>query len=269
MSECLCLVDAACCDLQKMWGRDQGKWNALLHEQEEVSVRELAEKFAVSEMTIRRDFHLLEEQGIAQVHYGGATLQNRHQKVQDFAFRQDKLYRSKLCIARRAAAEIKEGDVLFLDASTTIALMLRFVSDRNLTVVTTSLAVMEAAYQNHRIKLYMAPGMYQELYGGPMDHATAEYVSRFHYDKAFFGASAVDAEFGASAAWEIEGVVKCCVSRNADRQYLLADHSKFGKKNLMKYGEIDAYEAIFTDEALDPQQRSAVQKNGGKLIFCS
>lgn len=241
----------------------------LLHEQEEVSVRELAEKFAVSEMTIRRDFHLLEEQGIAQVHYGGATLQNRHQKVQDFAFRQDKLYQSKLCIARRAAAEIREGDVLFLDASTTIALMLRFVANLNLTIVTTSLAVMEAAHQNRRIKLYMAPGMYQELYGGPMDHATAEYVSRFHYDKAFFGASAVDAAFGASAAWEIEGVVKRCVSRNADLQYLLADHSKFGKKNLMKYGEIDAYEAIFTDDALEPEQKSVVQKNGGKLIFCS
>ena len=66
--------------------RRREKITELLHEQEEVFVRDLAEKFAVSEMTIRRDLHLLEEQGIAQIHYGGATLQNRHQKVQDFAF---------------------------------------------------------------------------------------------------------------------------------------------------------------------------------------
>lgn len=249
--------------------RRREKITELLHEQEEVFVRDLAEKFAVSEMTIRRDLHLLEEQGIAQIHYGGATLQNRHQKVQDFAFRQDKLYQSKLCIARRAAAEIKEGDVLFLDASTTIALMLRFVADLNLTIITTSFAVMEAAYQNRKIKLYMAPGMYQELYGGPMDHATAEYVSRYHYDKAFFGASAVDAKFGASAAWEIEGVVKRCVSENTDHEFLLADHSKFGKKNLMKYGEISQYEATFTDDGLDEMQIRDVKKNGGKLMICS
>lgn len=107
-------------------------------------------------MTVRRDLHLLEEQGIAQVHYGGATLQNRHQKVQDFAFHQDKLYQSKLCIDRRAATEIKEGDVLLLDASTTIALMLRFVADLNLTIITTSFAVMEAAYQNRKINQYEA-----------------------------------------------------------------------------------------------------------------
>lgn len=36
----------------------------------------------------------------------------------------------------------------------------------------------------------------------------------------------------------------------------------------MKYGEIDAYEAIFTDEELDPDEKSAVCKNGGKLILC-
>lgn len=36
----------------------------------------------------------------------------------------------------------------------------------------------------------------------------------------------------------------------------------------MKYGEIDAYEAIFTDEELDPDEKSAMRKNGGKLILC-
>ncbi|MFR1539735.1 MAG: hypothetical protein ACLTQN_06305 [Blautia massiliensis (ex Durand et al. 2017)] len=55
-------------------------------------------------------------------------------------------------------------------------------------------------------------------------------MSRFHYDKAFFGASAVDASFGASATREIEAAVKRCVYANAEESYLLADHTKFGKK---------------------------------------
>ena len=55
-------------------------------------------------------------------------------------------------------------------------------------------------------------------------------ISRFYYDKAFFGASAVDASFGASATREIEAAVKRCVYANAEESYLLADHTKFGKK---------------------------------------
>ena len=56
-------------------------------------------------------------------------------------------------------------------------------------------------------------------------------ISRFHYDKAFFGASAVDASFGASATREIEAAVKRCVYANAEESYLLADIPSLAKKS--------------------------------------
>ena len=48
----------------------------------------------------------------------------------------------------------------------------------------------------------MAPGLYRSV-GGPLDYTTAEYLSRFHYSKAFFGSNRYDPIFGASAAEEI------------------------------------------------------------------
>lgn len=238
----------------------------ILNKDGQATVKALSERFGVSDMTIRRDFHVMEEQGFLNIHYGGASLKKLYPMGQSFSTRQEKLYRNKLDIARKAASYIKEGEVLFLDTSTTLLLMLRFLPDLNLTVVTNSFPVMEELYKNPKIQLHMAPGIYQEEYAGPLDYSTAEYVSRFHYDKAFFGASAVDASFGASATREIEAAVKRCVYANAEESYLLADHTKFGKKNLIKYNDVSDYRMIFTDDELVPEHRNQVIRQGGR--FC-
>lgn len=246
----------------------RGRIEEILRDKLHVTVKDMAAKFGVSEMTIRRDFHKMEEQGLVTVHYGGANLRNVDFAGMDFLSRQDRLYQNKLQIAKTAAGCVKEGEVLFLDTSTTILLMLRFLPDMNLTIVTNSLPVMEETYRNRKIRLYMAPGIYQEQYGGPLDYSTAGYVSRFHYDKAFFGASAVDINFGVSATQEIESAVKQCVWRNADERYLLVDHTKFGKRNLIKYNDVSEYDKIFTDEEIDFQIRQDIAKAGGNLNIC-
>ena len=56
----------------------------------------MAKRFGVSEMTIRRDFHGMEEQGLVTIHYGGASLRNTHSGFPSFSARQEKLYQNKL-----------------------------------------------------------------------------------------------------------------------------------------------------------------------------
>ena len=55
----------------------------------------MAKRFGVSEMTIRRDFHGMEEQGLVTIHYGGASLRNTHSGFPSFSARQEKLYQNK------------------------------------------------------------------------------------------------------------------------------------------------------------------------------
>lgn len=240
----------------------------LLQEKEEVSVKALSKDFCVSEMTIRRDLHLLEAQGLAVVHYGGASLCNYRPMFQDFSNRQEKLYKNKLAIARTAATKIERHDTLFLDASTTILLMLRFLPGYRLTVITNSLPVVEQLYRNTNVSLHIAPGCYQTQYGGPLDYSTADYVGKFHYDKAFFGTSAIDAAFGVSATREMEGAVKSRVYACADNCYLLTDHTKFGKKNPIKYNDVRDFRCIYADSELDVRQRELIARHDGRLIIC-
>lgn len=56
----------------------------------------MVKRFGVSEMTIRRDFHGMEEQGLVTIHYGGASLRNTHSGFPSFSARQEKLYQNKL-----------------------------------------------------------------------------------------------------------------------------------------------------------------------------
>lgn len=239
-----------------------------LKELKQISVKELSSGFGVSDMTIRRDLHRLEEQGLVTVHYGGASIRSSTRDFPSFTERQDKLYHHKLAIARTAASFLKSGDVVFLDTSTTILLMLRYLPELPLTIVTNSLPVMEQTFPLPHVTLYIAPGCYKEQYGRPLDSSTAEYLRRFHYDKAFFGASAVDAAFGASATREIEAAVKRIVSANAEENYLLCDHTKFGKKNLIHYNDVCDYRLIFTDPELDFDTQARTAQNGGKLYLC-
>lgn len=179
-----------------------------LREHGEVTVKILSEQFGVSEMTIRRDLHLLEEQGYATIHYGGAALLDRQNiGCQSFSLRKGKESENKRKIARRAASFIKEGDVLFMDTSTTVLEILTYMPAFRVKIITNSVPVMETVYRDENIDLYMAPGLYRSV-GGPLDYTTAEYLSRFHYSKAFFGSNSYDPIFGASAAEEIEAAVK-------------------------------------------------------------
>ena len=74
-----------------------------LREHGEVIVKILSEQFGVSEMTIRRDLHLLEEQGYATIHYGGASLLDRQNiGCQSFSLRKGKELENKRKIIKKS-----------------------------------------------------------------------------------------------------------------------------------------------------------------------
>lgn len=111
-------------------------------------------------------------------------------------------------IARTAAGLIQNHDTVYLDTSSTILFMLPYLVDLTFTVVTNSLPAMSQLYAHPNIHLAMAPGSYDPQYGKSADYSTIDYLRRYHYNKAFFGASAVDSAFGASATREIKSAIK-------------------------------------------------------------
>ena len=112
---------------------------SLLAAQGSVRVNELAQRFDVTEETIRRDLDKLEGEGRLVRSHGGAVaaLENESPHWQrEFGHAAE-----KEAVARAASYLVESGDILILDASSTSWFLARRLPDVPLTVITNSLQI--------------------------------------------------------------------------------------------------------------------------------
>ena len=103
---------------------------ALMKENPAVRVDELAEKFQVSLITIRRDLQYLEDKNLLVRFYGGAVSAKTEQKEDE----EVSMYRR--LIAEYAATLVESGDSLFINSSRNALQILKYIKCDNVTVIT-------------------------------------------------------------------------------------------------------------------------------------
>jgi DeoR/GlpR family transcriptional regulator of sugar metabolism len=91
----------------------------LLEETGALNVSELADRFSVSVVTIRKDLDDLESEDLLQRTFGGAVFSHRSRFNRSFLERAQQHRREKCAIAAAAHSYIKDGDTIMLDAGTT------------------------------------------------------------------------------------------------------------------------------------------------------
>ena len=84
-----------------------------------ISTTDLAETFAVSDMTVRRDTRVLSKLGLVRVVHGGVSAIHGQGQNADFAARVREDSDAKLRVARACVSMIGERDAIILDAGTT------------------------------------------------------------------------------------------------------------------------------------------------------
>jgi DeoR/GlpR family transcriptional regulator of sugar metabolism len=218
---------------------------------DEVSIDELASRFGVSGMTIRRDLELLESRGDAVRTYGGAALARRLTLEFSFRQRQNRNSDQKRRIAVRAAEHIRDNQVVLLDTGTTTLEVARQVTGRrNVTVITTSLAIVSALQFAGGVRTVLLGGF---LRGGSPDlHGplTEQNVEMFRAGVAFMGADAIDLD-GNTYADDLQVVnLDKKMAAHAARVIVVADSAKFGQSGMCKVFGPEDYDAIVTDSGL-------------------
>lgn len=219
---------------------------------DEVSIENLAKKFKVSGMTIRRDLELLEAKGQVIRTHGGAALAKK--LTFEFAFqnKQNKNQKSKQQIAERALRHIKNGQVVMLDTGTTTLQIARQLSGRReVTVITTSLAIVSELQFADGIEIVLLGGFLRR--GSPDLHGplTEGNIARFHADVAFMGADAIDNE-GNIYADDLRIVgLDHKIASHAKKIIIVADSSKFGNTAMCKVLLPKDYDLIITDSEID------------------
>ncbi|MEZ6191064.1 MAG: DeoR/GlpR family DNA-binding transcription regulator [Phycisphaerales bacterium] len=230
------------------------------------SVDDLALSLGVSTMTIRRDLQELADTGHVLRTHGGAVPAARVSF--EFRFLKDAQQnaQAKEQIARLAAEQIRDGDSVLLDSSTTTLAIARHLRGRALTVITTSLPIASELYACNGIDLILLGGLLRNDspdLAGPLTEANLE---NMRATVAFIGADGIDE---AGMIYNKSTTVARMLQKmagSAERVYAVADHSKVGKTALMRFGDISKWQGLITDSDLDTTWHKRFKKAGVCLI---
>ena len=113
----------------------------IVEEQGEVDVKNLALKVEISEITIRRDLALMAADGLIFRTHGGAMKHNLANFPVSFEHKITTNIEQKDDIARLAAQEIQDGDIIFMDCGSTVSRLCQFIKNKRIKVITNSLPV--------------------------------------------------------------------------------------------------------------------------------
>jgi len=252
-------------DRQEVFARERQQHIALsVEEHGRVRVTDLAERFAVSEVTIRKDLRVLETEGRVVRAHGGALAPSRSRAERAFEVRERLQRAEKEQIGAAAAALVADGESIALDASTTALAMARHLKTRggwvHLTVITNGLRI-ASELAGHRGITVALPGGFVRWEAmsvvGPLGGGLLEKVN---IQKAFMGAAGFTLETGLSDATEEEAQLKRLIVAASSEVVALVDHTKWGRTAFATFCPTDRLTAVVTDEEAPAGMANALRQ---------
>ena len=230
------------------------------------SVSELSQDLEVSEMTIRRYLDKLERKNLIQRTHGGAYTGQEMIEV-DYRVRETVCKVEKEAIGRRAAALVRPGESIFIDAGSTTAFLAMALDDtKRLTVVTNSLVAAQALGNKSMIETFLLGGKIHEATHSLIGTFAETTVRQFRFTKAFLGASGVDLAEGLTQSTIDEIPIKKIVAANSQEVIVLVDSTKFGKNVLALFLGLDSVDIIVTDKGIKDTDRRTLEEQGIRMI---
>lgn len=233
-----------------------------------VDVAELALAFDVSVETVRRDLTALEREGLLRRVHGGAIPVDRLRGEPALVTRSAVRTAEKERIAKAALAELGGAATVLLDAGSTTALLAELLPvDRELTVVTNALPIAVALSARPSTTVLVVGGRVRPRTMACVDAEALAQLAELHVDVAFLGANGVSVARGLTTADPAEAAVKRAMVACARRAVVLADSSKVGDDQFVRFAALEDVETLVTDADLDPREAAALEAAGPKVVL--
>jgi DeoR/GlpR family transcriptional regulator of sugar metabolism len=236
---------------------------ALLTEQGEVSVDQLAKAFETSEVTIRKDLTALEKNGLLLRRYGGAVPMPQELISEPT----QPLSPYKQAIASAAASCIREHARIIIDSGSTTAAMIPQLGHKpGLVVMTNSLKVAGMLSElEHEPVLLMTGGTW-DPHSESFQGQVAEKVLRsYDFDQLFIGADGIDLARGTTTFNELLGLSRV-MAEVAREVIVLVDSDKIGRKIPNLELPWSSIHSLITDDRLSLEAREQITARGITLI---
>lgn len=231
------------------------------------SVSDLARQLGVSPSTIRRDLEVLDRDGTLRRVRGGALAGVDADLALPFAAVAGVDEKDKEAVAARAAELVRDGDVVLLDIGTTTMRLARHLRGRRVTVVTSSLAVLDVLRGDDTVELLLLGGMVRRAYHSLVGVLTEEALRQVCADRVFLGASGVRPDGQLVDTTLAEVPVKRAMIGAARETVLLVDRNKFPGTGALRVCGPEEIDVIVTNEGADEATLDACRAAGAEVLF--
>jgi DeoR/GlpR family transcriptional regulator of sugar metabolism len=237
----------------------------IVEEHGRARVADLATRFDVSRVTIRKDLAALEGQRRLVRTHGGAVAIGRGAE-RAFDVRERIQRAEKDAIGREAAAMVVDGESVALDASTTALALARHLKARgswlHLTVITNGLRIASELAGHPGITVAMPAGFVRWEALSLVGPLGAGLFEKVNIQRAFMGAAGFAIDAGLSDATEEEAQIKRLMVESATEVVGLVDHTKWGRTAFATFCRTADLTAVVTDREAPTAMIQELQRSG-------
>jgi DeoR family transcriptional regulator of aga operon len=242
----------------------------ILDKSKRVKVRELADIFSVSAVTVRADLEALSQMGALVRSHGGAVKPLSPAPDLPISLKERVRQSEKARIGAIAASMIRDGETVIFDSGTTTAAVAKCIASlrlESLTVITNALNIALELANLPQVRIIMLGGF---LRGGALSmvgpHAE-QALSNLNADRMFLGVDGIDPEVGLTTPDVLEAQLSALMIRVSREVIAVADSSKFMQRSLSVISKLDAIHKLVTDEGIPQEMLDALEIAGVEVII--
>ena len=233
-----------------------------------VDSRELASAFGVSEMTIRRDLRVLEQEGVVIRTHGGAVAKTGTSSEMSFRTKSQVRVEEKKRIGERRPGS-QDGETIILDSgTTTLHIVDHIVDRRGLTVITNALPIASRLVGQPHIRVIMPGGLvrpFSECLVGP---ETVRSLEHLNADRLFLAVEGIHYSRGLTAQDPLDAYVKRSMIRASREVLLVRDSSKSLVIKMVSVSDLSAVTMVVSDKCFPEDLRAALETDGLRVVLC-
>ena len=238
-------------------------------EKQGISIKELADYFKISNMTVLRDIKLLEQKQKLEVVRGGVvplegSLETSYNAVETYNAKRKLSLSEKQQIAQYCAENfVNDGSVIALEPGSTSASIVRFLSNKKrLTVVTNGYFVLQEACEqlDPSNRIVCSGGILEKPYLIFLGPDVELFFRARPTDVAFLSCVAFDLNVGPMDSHTLDIQAKKAMAQSAQKRVLMVDKNKFNTLSVMKTIEMSEITDLVTNASVSDSVLDSLRK---------